>query len=1213
MNACPNDGVLLQFLDGELNAGDDGRVLAHVEDCVPCQEHLERLTAGRPATGEGLPIETVQTDSDSTVDLPRTEIVERFVGHSGTGGSVRQREPTSTCETSSGVNQAADPGATADFSGSPVPSQAVSTLELNDADAPEADDPDRTASADGADPGPAQLKRKPAPVDWPNIPGYEILQRLGEGGMGVVYKARHRGLKRLVALKMIRGGKQARADHLSRFRVEAEAVARLRHPHIIQIYDIGEAAGLPFVALELLDGGGLEDHLAGTPQPANQAAELMVTLARAVHVAHQAGIVHRDLKPTNVLYSSDGVPKITDFGLAKRIDSDDGHTESGQIMGSPSYMAPEQARGDSRNVKSPADVYALGAILYEMLTGRPPFKGETPMETVRQVLDDDPVTPSRLVPRVPRDLETICLKSMHKDPARRYESAQALANDLERYLRGEPILARPTAFWERGAKWARRRPVAATVLAISTLAIVGSIGVIFNYQQIRNARNMTLHTAGTSDIFAVKEAMARDDLTGARATLLLLQGKIGGEPDRNLRGLNRMAGSLLEQIKEREDQQRAKAADRTRYVDFLRLSNEARFPDTQITGRDLLSNLDATRVSARLALAQFAASGSGDSWALAPLPPSLSAREQGEVAEGCYELLLTLAEAEPTPAAGLHRLDQAGRLRPPTKAYHLRRAAILARAGDATAAAQQRREADALKPTTAFDHFLVGQERYKRGDLGKAIQSFSTALQLQPDHFWAQCLRATSCLQLKQPSEAKSGLTACIVREPGFAWLHLLHGFASYQLAVRASDLIEKLPSQAGALRAEVEFQCVTAAADYRRAGELLDEKPKNDLRYALYVNRGLLGLERRDFGNAVADLQTAIRLDDRRLEAYAALAAVYQKQDKPDDAVEQYSRALVLHPESAPLYRDRAQVVLGRKDLTQLQRARALRDLGQAIRLENPDNPVLAQDHTNRGRLLALDHRDADALAAGDAAINVVRDYEEAHRLRINSLYKLKRHDDVIRSCDALIARGKATPAIYELRGLARSERKDFPGAIEDVTNAMALRPDRAALLTLRGRLYIVSDAPKLALHDFEAALRLDPTNSDSFNGRGFARLRLGEHREGVSDAEKALSIGEPTAEVLYNAARVYALAAVVAAADARKKGQETVTRVVRYQDRATGLLRESLKRLPDDQRASFWRDIVPADPALKALRRRVSSLDGRAAQKFPLAPAGRGWPKAG
>ena len=187
----------------------------------------------------------------------------------------------------------------------------------------------------------------------------------------------------------------------------------------------------------------------------------MVTLARAVHVAHQAGIVHRDLKPANVLFTADGVPKITDFGLAKRLDSDDGQTESGQIMGSPSYMAPEQARGDSRNVGPAADVYALGAILYEMLTGRPPFKGETPMETVRQVIDDEPVPPSRLVPRVPRDLETICLKCLHKEPARRYASAAGPGRRPAAVPRRRADPARRTPAWERGAKWARRRPVAA--------------------------------------------------------------------------------------------------------------------------------------------------------------------------------------------------------------------------------------------------------------------------------------------------------------------------------------------------------------------------------------------------------------------------------------------------------------------------------------------------------------------------------------------------------------------------------------------------------------------------------------------------------------------------------------------------------------------------------------------------------------------------------
>ena len=332
------------------------------------------------------------------------------------------------------VDEVGDPERTKDSVPDHSASHTRSNEDASDDNVAEADDPDRTGSVGLVDDEPEPSGRKKAAAGRPTVAGYDILQRLGEGGMGVVYKARHLGLNRLVALKMIRGGSQARADHFSRFRIEAEAVARLRHPNILQIYDIGEADGLPFVALELLDGGSLDERLAGTPQPGRPAAELMVTLARAVHVAHECGIVHRDLKPSNVLYTSDGVPKITDFGLAKRIDSDDGQTQSGQIMGSPSYMAPEQARGDSRDVGPAADVYSLGAILYEMLTGRPPFKGETPMETVRQVIDDDPVTPSRLVPRVAADLETICLKCLHKEPARRYESAQALADDLTRYL-----------------------------------------------------------------------------------------------------------------------------------------------------------------------------------------------------------------------------------------------------------------------------------------------------------------------------------------------------------------------------------------------------------------------------------------------------------------------------------------------------------------------------------------------------------------------------------------------------------------------------------------------------------------------------------------------------------------------------------------------------------------------------------------------------------
>src|SRR5262249_1727275 len=280
-----------------------------------------------------------------------------------------------------------------------------------------------------------------------------------------------------VAIRMIRGGEQARPDHFARFRIEAEAVARLRHPHILQIYDIGEAGGLPYVALELLEGGGLDARLNGTPRPGGEAIELMIALAEALQVAHDAGIVHRDLKPSNILFTRDGIPKVTDFGLAKRMESDSKQTESGAILGTPSYMAPEQARGHVRDVGPAADIYAMGAILYELLTGRPPFKGETPIETIRQAVETEAVPPSRLVPKVARDLETICLKCLSKEPARRYASARALAEDLERFRDGETIHARRASALERGAKWARRRPAVAALWALGVAAFLGaSIG-----------------------------------------------------------------------------------------------------------------------------------------------------------------------------------------------------------------------------------------------------------------------------------------------------------------------------------------------------------------------------------------------------------------------------------------------------------------------------------------------------------------------------------------------------------------------------------------------------------------------------------------------------------------------------------------------------------------------------------------------------------------
>jgi WD40 repeat protein len=380
--------------------------------------------------------------------------------------------------------------------------------------------------------------------EFPTLNGFAVQRELGRGGMGVVYQARDERLGRWVALKMLRTRDYADVESRARFRSEAEVVARLQHPNIVQIFEVGEQEGQPFLTLEFVAGGNLAQHAGGVPQPLRKAAELVALLARAVQHAHEHGVIHRDLKPANVLLSADGTPKITDFGLAKRLPltqpSPPGgegrvrgvQTESGIIVGTASYMAPEQAGGRSREVTAAADVYALGAILYELLTGRPPFQGESPMETILQVLHTDPVPPSRLVPKVARDLECICLKCLEKEPARRYGTASALAEDLGRFLNGEPIHARPASSWERAWKWARRRPaIAALSAAVVLVTVIGFALVTWQWRRAdRGWQNADYEAAaalkarGEAEGLARTEAEARHNAQLISSRLLVEQG-----------------------------------------------------------------------------------------------------------------------------------------------------------------------------------------------------------------------------------------------------------------------------------------------------------------------------------------------------------------------------------------------------------------------------------------------------------------------------------------------------------------------------------------------------------------------------------------------------------------------------------------------------------------------------------------------------------------
>jgi tetratricopeptide (TPR) repeat protein/tRNA A-37 threonylcarbamoyl transferase component Bud32 len=339
--------------------------------------------------------------------------------------------------------------------------------------------------------------RRPAPAGpcaavGPAIGNYDILGELGRGGMAVVYKARHRRLGRIVALKVLRGDGPSDRARLER---EASAVAGLQHPNVVQLYEVGEHAGVPFLAFEYVPGGSLAQRLDGTPLAPWDAAALSETLARAVQAAHDHGIIHRDLKPANVLLVSGDWSvtifdpsrathqlKIADFGLAKHLAGDVAQTRDGAVAGTPSYMAPEQAAGGA--VGPACDVYALGAILYELLTGRPPFKAATPLETLHLVLTAEPVPPGRLQPKLPRDLETVCLKCLENVPGRRYPSAGVLADDLQRYRDGRPVLARPIGRSARAARWARRNPRVAGLLAALAAAIgLGFAGVFAEWRE----------------------------------------------------------------------------------------------------------------------------------------------------------------------------------------------------------------------------------------------------------------------------------------------------------------------------------------------------------------------------------------------------------------------------------------------------------------------------------------------------------------------------------------------------------------------------------------------------------------------------------------------------------------------------------------------------------------------------------------------------------
>jgi eukaryotic-like serine/threonine-protein kinase len=1188
----------------------------------PIDGHSPARQAGRPEDTHGQdnpPGPAPANSSDATTDFAR-------VDEAGTSGSVITDRIVADASQGSGDRGEIDSDRTASI-GNSDSGRTVSQGAI---------DGEQTVGASGPPGRSPAVRTSQSESEGPRIPGYEILGTLGRGGMGIVYKARQTGLNRLVALKMIIGGNQAGMNKLARFRIEAEAVAQLRHPNIVQIYDVGEVDDMPYVSLELLEGGDLDDRLAGTPQPGVPAAELVATLARAIHAAHQARIVHRDLKPANVLLTADGVPKITDFGLAKRLESDDNQTRTGDIMGTPSYMAPEQAMGRTKDIGPAADVYALGAILYEVLTGRPPLKGETAMETVRLVIHNDPVPPSRLVPRLARDLETICLKCLKKEPQKRYESAEDLAVDLDRFREGRPIKARPTGTFERGYKWSKRRPVAATFLALGLLAFTGLTigGFVYQHQVQAEEKRRTswVDERRNVEMELIEEADRSDDnlvnLQKSQVDLATFLQTVKAEPHlqqtarRIETKLNRV-GERLAELSSKEATERRGRVDRGRFEKFLALRQEAQLYEAGFGVLDETDRLGKLRASAHAALATYAMDPQApdDAWTLAePLPAALNDTEKARVADACYDLLLIRSQAA-KPAEGLRILDRAVRPRPEaTAAYHRRRAECLERAGDLAGRDRENRHASRIAPVTAMDYFLNGRELFLRRRFADAVRPLNSALQLDPEQTSAHLLLAVCYINMRPQglSQARTSLTTCINAHRELMGLYLMRALVSGQEGNQALEKIAQShpdEEEAARLRQEAKEAITAAETDYRKA---LDLKPNDDVRYALLTNRALMWLQSNRLDEALVDLEAAIKLKPSLYLAHSHRAQVYQRQGRLDAAAASFTLGIACHPEpiaEAGLYRSRGLLHAFRSDITPDQRKAALGDLEEATRHE-PDKTLKLQDHVDRAKLLFAAGQAQEALSACDAALAIIPDYAEAHRVRLSALMDLKRYDEVLASANAYLARGKPSAVVLEIRGLAREGRRQFNAAIADFNGALELTPEsakapRTRLLNLRGMAYYFADAPKLALSDFEESLRLDANQSEALGGRGLARIRMGDWRPAVTDAEAAARLAaavvprtegdrKAKAQALFNAARVYAMAVEFAAQDVSRQGERAVVLYRKYRSRALNLLDEALKYAPDRE----YRDTILNDPALRSIRRGTNRSPGLRFGSFGIDP---------
>jgi serine/threonine protein kinase len=897
-----------------------------------------------------------------------------------------------------------------------------------------------------------------SPGVLPVLSGYEVVGEIGRGGMGVVYKARQLSLNRPVALKMLQHGALAGASERSRFQAEAQAVGRLQHPNIVQVYEVAEQDGRPYFTMELMGGGALDRKLAGKPQPVRDAAELLLTLAQAIHASHRAGIVHRDLKPGNVLLTADGLPKVSDFGLAKFVVEDvfaagtDNHTPSaphvhtrtGSIMGTPSYMAPEQAAGQTKEIGPATDVYALGAILYEMLTGRPPFEGPTFVETLEQVRQREPVAPRQLQPGVPRDLETICLKCLRKEPPHRYVSALAMVEDLQRFLAGQPIQARPVGRLHRAWKWTQRNPLKAVTVAACSLLIMA----FFLWFQEMSRRNQ-IEEGNLKKRLADSQGEENLALVHFQASRFDEASEYFGKAAKHIKNDR----SFQQRCQELED--RARRAQTL--AEFYRLDNEAWF----LAGEEEFETEARETLEKALLLAQVKdASGNfrGQAWWQSALTDDLNAEQAHQFHKDIdYQLVvLSLLHARQglmlktaSPAAFIQKNLQAAQAFD-TALEHVRQARFLERT-------------QGISPTTTLrilDREFPLLAKWARGEI-----SLLGLYQARPAKVYRTPLH-----EMNNPSDS------------------FIVGSALFFAGKYKDDLMSNILR--GRLNGDLDFDTpLDSAAELLRAGAKLESRQV----WPIFL-LGWLLYDRENYSAAELAFDRCVQLRPNYPRGYQ-------------------HRGLAIVRHALQLRKNRGQEVKGEglAGVVQELFRRAHNNFKEGRLLAEHD-PVT---YWLEGDLLFILEDFPDDREKFRRELKL-RDYVEAYARALDLEHEVRRHtirrNFLIQACRQIQIRIKQQPndalaCTVLAQGYYNLDRKDAGSMLQ---RALKIDPELPRALALRGTISLNGQQLKDALRDFDAALNSDPELYLAALGRARTLEKTGDYAGALAACDYLLKQGK-------------------------------------------------------------------------------------------------------